>query len=325
MENLLHYSYLSLYFLGIHPVDVAVAALAAEQYGAFLRHQVIAAGGDDALIRRRLASGRWRRLASGVYSLDGVPESYLRRLWVAHLTAGLHSVVSVEAASALLGFSGFPRRPLVLTVDHPSHLRIPGVTVHQITDVGPHHVWRLGRLPVTTAPRTIVDLAAGRGKAALEVVLDDAIALRKVKEADVARCLFELLRPGKRGLVKLADLLDERGGAHIPPMSELERRFFAALRDGGLPDPVRQFPLPSRGAITGIVDAAYPDARLILEADGRSWHDRQRAFRTDRRRDNEAARVGWQTLRFPWEEVVHDPEDTAATVRDTREQRLPRL
>jgi len=40
------------------------------------------------------------------------------------------------------------------------------------------------------------------------------------------------------------------------------------------------------------------------------------------RRDNEAARVGWQTLRFPWEEVVHDPDDVAATVRDVRAQRL---
>lgn len=301
-----------------------MGALGAEQYGAFVRRQVLEADGDDALIRRRCASGQWLRLASGVYSFGGVPETYLRRLWVAHLTAGLHSVVSQEAAAALLGLTGFPRGPLVLTVDHPSHLRIPGVVVHQITDVGSHHVWRLGRLPVTTTPRTIVDLAAGRGKAALEVVLDDAIALRKVKEPAVARCLFELIRPGKRGLTRLADLLDERGGAHIPPMSELERRFFAALRDGGLPDPERQFPLPSRGAITGIVDAAYPDAKLILEADGRSWHDRQRAFRTDRRRDNEAARVGWQTLRFPWEEVVNDPEDTAATVRDTRAQRLSR-
>ncbi len=318
-------SHYFMYFVSIHPVDVAVAALAAEQYGAFVRRQVIEAGGDDALIRRRCASGRWVRLASAVYSLTGIQETYLRRLWVAHLTAGLHSAVSHESAAALLGLVGFPRRPLVLTVDHPSHLRIPGVLVHQISDVGPHHLWRLGRLPVTNTPRTIVDLASVRGKAALEIVLDDAIARRQVKEANVARCLFALLRPGKRGLVKLAGLLDERSGGHIPPMSELERRFFAALRAGGLPDPRRQFPLPGRGAITGIVDAAYPDAKLILETDGRTWHDRQRAFRHDRRRDNEAARVGWQTLRFPWEEVVNDPEDTAATVRDTRAQRLSRL
>jgi very-short-patch-repair endonuclease len=76
--------------------------------------------------------------------------------------------------------------------------------------------------------------------------------------------------------------------------------------------------------LTGIVDGAYLDAKIILEADGRTWHARQQAFRRDRQRDNEAARVGWQTLRFPWEEVVHDPEDTAATVRDVRAQRLSR-
>ena len=103
----------------------------------------------------------------------------------------------------------------------------------------------------------------------------------------------------------------------MPPMSELERRLFDVPR-GRRPTRTRcgSIPLPGRGAITGIVDAAYLDEKLILEADGRTWHNRQQAFRKDRLRDNEAARAGWQTLRFPWEEVVGDPEDVAATVAD---------
>lgn len=284
---------------------------------------MIEAGGSDALIGRRLASDRWSVLARGVYTLPGFRTTYLRRLWIAHLTAGPRSTVSHESAGALLRLTGFPRSRIVLTVDHPKHLQVAGAFVHQISDVGAHHVWHLDGLPVTTTPRTIVDLASVCSRSRLEVVLDDAIAQKRVRESSVARCLIELLRPGKRGLDKLVTILDERSGGHIPPMSELERRFFAALDAGGVPAPARQFPLPGRGAITGIVDGAYPDARLVLEADGRSWHDRQRAFRTDRRRDNEAARVGWQTLRFPWEEVVHDPDDVVATVRDVRAQRLP--
>lgn len=204
---------------------------------------------------------------------------------------------------------------------HPEHPRIPGAFVHQISDLQPRHVWDLGGLPVTTTPRTIVDLTVVCRPAQLEIVLDDALAARKVTEAAVARCTFDLYRPGKRGLDKLLVLLDARGKGYLPPMSELERRLLDCLRAAGLPDPERQFPLPGRGAITGIVDAAYIDEKVILEADGRSWHDRQRVFRKDRLRDNEAARVGWQTLRFPWEEVVGDPEEVAATVADVLCQR----
>ena len=264
-------------------------------------------------------------MAPGVYSLPGVRTSFFRRLWIAHLTAGLHSVVSHETAAGLAHLTGFPLSTVVLIVDHPQHPRVAGAFVHQISDLQPRWTWSIDGLPVTVTARTIVDLAAVCSRARLDVVLEDAVACRKVTEAQVAQCLFEVLRPGKRGLDRLIDVLESRGEAHVPPMSELERRLFAALDADGLPEPVRQYPHPNRGSFVGIVDAAYTDAKLILEADGRTWHDRKAAFRTDRRRDNEAARVGWQTLRFPWEEIVHDPEDTAATVRDVRAQRLSRV
>jgi Transcriptional regulator, AbiEi antitoxin/Protein of unknown function (DUF559) len=314
----------SCYFSGIHPLDVAVTALAERQFGCFSRAQVLELGGSDDLIHRRIRSGRWVRVAPGVYSIPGIPMSYLRRLWVTHLTAGPDSVVSHESAAALLHLTGFPRGPVVLTVDHPSHLRVEGAFVHQITDVAPHHVWLLDGLRVTTTPRTIVDLASVCSRARLAIVLDDALAAKKVLRAGVARCLFEVLRPGKRGLGKLVSILDERGPGYVPPASELERLLFAALQAGGLPDPVRQFPLPGRGAVDGLVDAAYPDARLILEADGRRWHTRQRDLARDALRRNEAARVGWQTINFLWEELTQDPEGVADTVRDTLAQRLSR-
>ena len=74
-------------------------------------------------------------------------------------------------------------------------------------------------------------------------------------------------------------------------------------------------------AIEGLVDAAYVPEKLILEADGRRWHTRTRDFPRDALRRNEAARVGWQTLGFLWDELKHDPEGVAATVRDVRQQR----
>jgi very-short-patch-repair endonuclease len=85
---------------------------------------------------------------------------------------------------------------------------------------------------------------------------------------------------------------------------------------------VRQLPLPGRGRVRGIADGGYPDARIVLEADGRRWHDRVAAARRDRERDAQAARVGWQTLRWVYEQVMDDPAEVCATVRDTRQVRL---
>ena len=48
----------------------------------------------DVLIGRRLASGRWIRVAPGVYSLPGQPTTVHRSLWIAYLAAPPEAVVS---------------------------------------------------------------------------------------------------------------------------------------------------------------------------------------------------------------------------------------
>lgn len=306
-------------------IDRWAARTAAAQHGVIARGQVLAAGGTDTVIRVRLRSGRWERHRPGVYRLAGSPDGHFQRLWSAHLAAGRRSVVSHEAAGALHRLAGLQRGPIVLTLPHPEHARLPGATVHQISDLEPCWVWRLDGLPVTTSARTVVDLAALLSRPRLERVLDDGLAARRLSLASIASCLFQVLRPGKRGLPTLATMLDERGPGHVPPASELERLLFAALTCAGLPEPRRQFALPGRQAVHGRVDAAYPDARLILEADGRRWHSRQADFARDRQRDNEAARAGWQTLRFTWEELVDEPHEVGATVRAVRAERLTLL
>ncbi len=307
----------------MHHVDREIAELAARQYQLFSRGQVLIRGGTDSLIRRRYEAGHWLRAGPGVYSLPSARPSYLRSLWRAHLLAGPHSTVSHESAAALLDYTAFPRVPVVLTVPHPLHPRVAGATIHQISDLEPRWIWNLGDLPVTVPGRTFVDIAPFCSKARLGTALDDALTSGRVSQAAVARCLFDVLRPGKNGLEHLVALLEARGPGYVPPASELERLLFAALDEAGMDPPVRQFRLPGRGAIDGLVDAAYPAEKLILEADGRRWHTRMRDFPRDALRRNEAARVGWQTINFLWDELKHDPAGVADTVRDVRAQRQP--
>ena len=88
------------------------------------------------------------------------------------------------------------------------------------------------------------------------------------------------------------------------------------LREAGLAPPKTQYVLCDLdGRFVARVDFCWPDQRLVLEADGRRWHDPDDARHADRRRSNACARLGWRVLRVTWAEAVHDGEAVVALVR----------
>lgn len=306
-----------------HPVDDAVRALSARQYDCFSRAQILAAGGSDQLIARRVASGTWIVRADGVYGFGVRQPSWRMGLMVAHLAVGLDSVVSFEAAGALFGLGGFPEDGLVVTVRHPSHRKVVGVqvTVHQTRRLPAHHVTRRGAFPVTSLPRTFVDLASFVPRPRLNHALEGALSAKQVSLSKVSACLAELAAPNRRGLVKLGSIIDDLSPGEPVPGSEMEWRFLAALRAAGEPLPRRQYPHPGRLPTDGCVDFAYPAACLICEIDGRKWHTRKQDLQRDHARDMAAARAGWDTLRVLHEDLHDWPEDAVETVRTIRLQR----
>lgn len=306
--------------------DVRAAGVATGQGGAISRAQAIACGVTDRMIEHRVATGRWERLHRGVYAIAGSPVSWMTAVWAAVLAVGPEAVVSHQTALVLHGISprAVPRYPVTLTTRRGGHVRVPGVVVHQVDDLASRHVGRhRSGLVVATPARAVVDMAAVVGARHLGSLVDEVVAARTASFAQIASCLHEVARRGKPGVRTLGRVLDDRGPGYVPPHSELERALFQTLATGGLPAPRRQFPLPGRGAVAGVVDAAYPDVRLVLEADGRRWHTRVRDLARDHLRDAEAARAGWQTLRLLHEQVVGDPEGTCAVVRDVRAARRP--
>lgn len=295
--------------------DAAIHELASRQYGLFSRQQVFALGGSDDPIRQRLMADRWLAVAPGVYSLPGWPDSWRRRLWLAHLDVGLHSVVSHEAAAALHGLTPIPTGLVTVTVPHGDHERTADYEVRQSTDLRPHHCTTVDGLPVTTSARTLVDLAARLGRDRLGWAVDDAHVARRCRIEDVAAVYDELRRPGKRGMRTLRRVLALRSDGYVPPESVLERRLLAVLRKGGLPEPVRQAALPWRPNAPSRVDLLYPRQRVIVEADGRRWHSRLDNMADDRRRDREAQLHGHAVHRFVWEEITRQPVLVCETVR----------
>ena len=294
--------------------DQHIFGLAGRQFGLFSRIQAFDLGVTNEVIHRRLAAGRWVAVAPGVYSLPGWPDSWHRRLWLAHLDVGPHSVVSHEAAAALHSLATYRPGPVTVTVPHGDHERPSSYEVRQSTDLRPHHVTSVDGLPTTTPARTLVDLAARRRPDRLSRAVDDAHLTRTCRIDEVLAVYDELKRPGKRGLRMLGRLLAARGPGYVPPESVLERRFLRLIRAAGLPEPQRQAPLPWRPQAPSRVDFLYPEHRVIIEVDGRRWHTRMDQMAADRRRDREALNHGYRVYRFVWEEVTRQPEDVCETV-----------
>jgi hypothetical protein len=305
--------------------DARLTRVAIRQAALVSRSQALAVGFPESTIKRRVRSGVWERVHPGVYRLAGSPQTWHAEIWGALLAAGALASVTHETALRLHGSSHVAPHPVTLTIPHGAHARVQGAVVHQIDDLRPHHLVRVDGLPVSDPARAVVEAAAVLGQRRLARVLDDLVFDRKTSYARVSTRLAEVARPRKPGVAKLAHVLDERSSEAVPAGSELERALVTALVGGGLPEPERQMALPGPGGVHGLVDAAYRDCRLILEADGRRWHTRVGDLARDHARDAEAARAGWQTLRFLYDEITHDPDTVCATVRDVRAVRLASL
>lgn len=299
---------------------------ASAQAGAIARRQLLAAGVSSSGVDRRLQSGALWRLHPGVYAIAGSPDTVARRRWAALLAVGPTGVLSFDSAARVHRLTAVAANgPVVLTVPHSGSQSLEGVVVHQISDLSPADVAEHDGLPVTSVPRTIVDLAVTWRRGRLRLALDDAVAAKRTTDAEVGACLRSVARRGKPGVRLLTSLLDERGPGEAPPASVLERDFFALIARSPLPTPRRQHPLPRTDGVQGLVDAAWPEVKLIVEVDGRRWHQRIQDMKRDRDRDLHAAAEGWQVVRPMHEHIVGAPEETMRELVGVYEMRRRQL
>jgi len=296
-------------------VDHAIADIACRQYGLFTRGQLLASGGTPHHIYRRLAAGRWLQVEPGVYSLPGWPDSWRRRLWIAHLDVGPASAVSHEAAAALHGLLYYVPGPVHLLVPHGTHHLGPKPNyVHQSRDLAAEHVTTVDGVPVTTVARTFCDLAAVKPRGRLIRAVEDAHLTRRCPIDTVLALARQLSRPGKAGLPWLIKTLEERGPGRAVPESALEAKLVKVLRGGGFRRIELQHGFPWRPHAPNRVDVLL-EGRIIVEADSRRWHGRVDAMAEDRRRDRDAQNHGFPVYRFLYEEVMHEADHICDTLK----------
>ncbi|MCA1831704.1 MAG: DUF559 domain-containing protein [Actinobacteria bacterium] len=195
----------------------------------------------------------------------------------------------------------------------------PEAVSHQVAFVPEFDVTVVQAIPVTTPTRTIIDVASVLDPDPLEIALDDMIRRRLTSVARIQWRLATLGRSGRRGTIALRELLADRPAKG--PQSPLETQVRQLIRKSPLPMPVSQHPVFDAARLVAVVDFAYPDLRIAIEADGYEWHSGKGQWRHDLERRNRLVALGWRVIHLTAADAERTPDRAIATVeRVFREQ-----
>jgi very-short-patch-repair endonuclease len=165
-------------------------------------------------------------------------------------------------------------------------------------------------IPVTSAARAVLDLAADRGEAAAEAALREMEYLGIYGPVSLPKLLERYPRHKGTPIVGIClDRLRDDPGGRI--RSTLEQLFLPFLDDHRIPRP-RLNAWLSVGEHRYQVDCLWPEARLIGELDGFKSHGTKRAFRKDRKRDRRLGAAGFRVVRITEDQVLEEPLALAA-------------
>jgi hypothetical protein len=155
-------------------------------------------------------------------------------------------------------------------------------------------------IPITTVPRTLLDLSAVLDPHGLERAINQAEVLRLTDPLTLADLVDRY--PGRRGLATLRLVLAEASFGGNATRSELEDRFLAFLADHGLPRPEVNARL-NTGGRTYEVDCLWRSAGLVVELDGYAAHGTRAAFERDRARARALQAAGWRVFPVTWRQL----------------------
>jgi len=311
----------------VPPIDLA-AAFPADRQALSTFAQLRAEGVSRRSLTKAVERDEVRRVRPGVYApmllepagrhllSGGMPDHrYVAQARAALLSLGRGAVASGRTAAVLWGFDLYvePAGIEVLVPAERGRANLTGVSVtrsrnHEAVE---HAVLGLAPIPILTAADTVVRCALERPLREAVVIADSALRSRHVTVEELEKRV--IARDGTHGskeLGRLLGLIDPASG------SVLESLFRFLMAEHGL-FPSSQVVLTGRPGRIGRVDFVFPRERLVVECDGRRWHDPEDARRKDRWRDNELTRSGWRVLRVTWSEVVHSSACVVALVRDT--------
>jgi hypothetical protein len=274
------------------PVTPAIVARCARQHGVASGKQIVAIGLSRQAINKRVKAMTLFEIYDDVYALSPrVPADGLRAAACLSVPDG-RTMLRGWSAAEILGMASRPdaRHHIVTTRDVRERR---GLAVHRTTLALPHR--RVRGIPVTEPLRVLLDLAVEQSGRELERLVGEALFLRLVGDRQIDTVSTRY--PGHPGLANLGAISpkEARRRRTVLPLAE---RMLLTLDALPIPAPVCEYRLRGISGKRYRADFAWPDLRVILEADGRDAHARRQQMEDDRFRDADLLAAGWKTLRF---------------------------
>jgi hypothetical protein len=297
-----------------------IARRAGRQLWLITASQLVDLGWSRTGIQRRLEAGRLFRLHRGVYATHPPPYSREQR-WLA-------AVLACGREAYLCGPSAGRHWRIAEVHSAATHVCSPGragrsregITVHRRL-VDPRDVRIKGDIPCVSVDLVLIELAPTHTEAQLEIVLVAAESLGLLKRGRLAELITE--HRGRPGIQRLSCLLALEPVV-VRSVNELD--FLPICRLAGVDRPLvnHPIPVPSRPKPL-IVDFAWPEIRMVVEADSQRFHGDWEHAEIDRERDQLLALAGWRCHRFVRRKSADDPAGSAERLQRLTEARVAEL
>jgi very-short-patch-repair endonuclease len=164
------------------------------------------------------------------------------------------------------------------------------------------------RIPVTSVARTLFDLAEVVDPPALQRAFEEADRLHLLRVRELEQVIA--LGRGRHALKPIRRIVAELRATQRT-RSPLEDRFATFCRDHRLPAPRTNVEVLGHE-----VDALWPAAKLVVEADSFEFHGHRAAFERDRARDAAMQAAGYRVIRLTHRRLEGDPAAVAAQLRE---------
>jgi predicted transcriptional regulator of viral defense system len=297
---------------------VALARMANKQHGVVSIRQLEGPlGFSQRSVARAVGSGRLHRIYRGVYAVGRADLSQRGESLAAVLAVGPGALLSYHSAGWLWGlWSGSPA-PFEVTAVVPRHHRPPkGVQRHRARNLVDEDRAFVDGIPVTSAARTLLDLAW------------------KLRSDQLRRALMRAEDLGLLDLNAIHRVIERNRGHHgakrlrfalsiyerpVWTRSEFERRFVEYLVESGLPRPATGW-----NELGHELDVYWPELDFGVELDAWETHGTRDAFERDHDRDIDFAVADIETIRVSERQFIREPEQIAGKIAMLLQRRRAR-
>jgi very-short-patch-repair endonuclease len=276
-------------------MDARVRELAAKQADIVAAWQLATIGLSDEAIKHRVLRRDWRPVHRGVYALTNAPLTRHQR-WMAATLTTPDSVLSHASAAACFGFRSFEGSFETVTRPGKGGPRRMGALLVCRSSSLDGDTTRHEGVRITTAARTLIDIASHLDARATGRAFREAIRLKALTARDMAAALER--HPTRRRTGRLRDLVGRYSSLpYHRARSDAESRALELLHDAGVEAPRLNSRIAGEEA-----DPAWPGRRVIIEIDGPQYHQ----FRDEDTRKQQRWEAAGYTVRRIGSDVIYD-------------------